>query len=53
MQARGGKKDLYVLATQRGRTGGIQQVQVINDAEGYVLTRTEEVIVGWMKMLRN
>ena len=43
-----GERQLYRLAKQRDRTGrDVQQVRVIKDADGNVLTRTEAVLGRW------
>ena len=44
----GRERQLYRLAKQRDRAGrDVQQVRVIKDADGNVLTRTEAVLGRW------
>ena len=48
LETKEGERQLYRLAKQRDRTGrDVQQVRVIKDADGNVLTRTEAVLGRW------
>jgi len=48
LETKEGEKDLYRLAKQKDRAGkDIQQVRVIKDAEGKVLTGVDEILMRW------
>ena len=48
LETKEGERQLYRLAKQRDRAGrDVQQVRVIRDADGNVLTRTEAVLGRW------